>query len=502
MCGDCFPVKSDIPAHSILTVTLVECGYCKGTRHAKSLFEIRMSPKALSADAYEHLMFAGWRRLRSMLYIQNKPEENCCPLYPIRLDATAFRASKSQRHILAKWRKFLAHETDDYCVPFAVPPPVVASEQVAAKLSESFRCIVTKLVGGKDGITATLLESIKVQPNMQCHWASRGSFSTSAAVFLFHKCSVIRESFSDVKSFAEAITVELQKVVADARQGLNVKMLSNGIIEFFDDHPVCEPATKRMKLKPRSFEMKALKSSSFDREEFELYRKYQIAVHHDKPEDVTEESSDFLWMSNLVYEKLPNDVVLPCGIDSYGTYHMQYRVDGRLLAMEVIDVLPHSISSVYEIHDPDMNIDMGTVTVLKEIEMIAALRETIPQIKYYCLGYYLHTCQKMRYKGFFHPSELFCRQTGNWVPLDSKCRALLDAGEAASKPWVNIDPSSLMRAEMTEDECFENLKRMYMTKDGVTGTMTDRTAKILVPPLSPLFQLTGPWFADAFCLVF
>ena len=501
MSDSSFPVKSIVPVNTIQKVTLVECGYCEGSRPKTSLHEIRMSPKTLTAEAYERLMFAGWRRSKYLLYIQNKPEENCCPYFPIRLDATAFTMSKSQRHVLARWKKFLAHETDDFGVPISGPLPVVASEQVASTLSEVLRGIVTKFLGDKDSADVPLLESIKVLPNRDCQWTSRGLFSTNATVVLYHKHNVIRERFSDVESFATTISSELQKADIVHEQGLDVRVMTSGHIGFFDEHVVNAPRAKKIMLQPREFTMKAFKSS-FDEEEFELFRKYQIAVHHDKPEDIDKDGSDWFWNSNLVYEKLPNGVVLPCGIDCFGTYHIQYRVDGKLLAVEIVDVLPHSVSSMYEIHDPDMKMDIGTVTALKEIEMIAGLREIIPQIKYYCLGYYIHSCQKMKYKSFFHPSELLCRQTGNWVPLDSKCLGLLDAGEAVSKPWVNIDPSSPLRATMTKEECLENLKRMEVINGDTRGTISEKEAKRLVSFFLVLFQLSGPWFADAFCIDF
>jgi hypothetical protein len=36
------------------------------------------------------------------------------------------------------------------------------------------------------------------------------------------------------------------------------------------------------------------------------------------------------------------------------------------------------------------------------------------------MGYYIHDCQKMRYKGEYKPSELRCPTTGKWVSLDDR----------------------------------------------------------------------------------
>ncbi len=42
------------------------------------------------------------------------------------------------------------------------------------------------------------------------------------------------------------------------------------------------------------------------------------------------------------------------------------------------------------------------------------------------MGFYIHSCQKMRYKGDYQPSELLCPTTLAWYPL-SECVPLLEA---------------------------------------------------------------------------
>lgn len=36
---------------------------------------------------------------------------------------------------------------------------------------------------------------------------------------------------------------------------------------------------------------------------------------------------------------------------AYGSYHQLYRVDGKLIAMAVLDILPSCVSSVYFMYD-------------------------------------------------------------------------------------------------------------------------------------------------------
>ena len=41
------------------------------------------------------------------------------------------------------------------------------------------------------------------------------------------------------------------------------------------------------------------------------------------------------------------------------------------------------------------------------------------------MGFYIHTCEKMRYKGEYIPSELLCPTSLTWFPL-SECISLLN----------------------------------------------------------------------------
>ena len=92
----------------------------------------------------------------------------------------------------------------------------------------------------------------------------------------------------------------------------------------------------------------------------------------------------------------------------------------------VVDILPSCLSSVYCFYDPEYRqLSLGKVTALWEIKWVQEALKYRPDLKYYYLGFYIHTCPKMRYKGSYEPSELLCPVTMRWVPL-SVCRPILD----------------------------------------------------------------------------
>ncbi|VDK31142.1 unnamed protein product [Gongylonema pulchrum] len=151
-------------------------------------------------------------------------------------------------------------------------------------------------------------------------------------------------------------------------------------------------------------------------ESFELYKNYQNSIHKDT-QCTRRGFTDFLTDSPLFSDEegAENKSV------ALGTYHQQYYLDGQLIAVGVVDILPRCLSSKYLFHDPQYKFLMlGTYTALREIAFVRELMKERPELHYYYMGYYIHSCAKMRYKGRFHPSDLLCDRSFTWVPLE-KC---------------------------------------------------------------------------------
>lgn len=151
-----------------------------------------------------------------------------------------------------------------------------------------------------------------------------------------------------------------------------------------------------------------LKRSSFDPEEYALYRQYQIKVHNDPPDRVTESSyRRFLVDTPLFFVPPSADgMVPPCG---FGSFHQQYIIDGKLVAVGVVDILPRCLSSKYLFWDPDYAfLSLGKYSALQEIGWVKENQACCASLQYYYLGYYIHSCCKMRYKAAYNPSELLC----------------------------------------------------------------------------------------------
>tara|TARA_R110002072_G_scaffold233795_1_gene391368 strand:+ start:41833 stop:42576 length:744 start_codon:yes stop_codon:yes gene_type:complete len=80
----------------------------------------------------------------------------------------------------------------------------------------------------------------------------------------------------------------------------------------------------------------------------------------------------------------------------------QYREDGQLIGVGIVDVFNNGLSSAYFYHDPSWRKQSpGTFSILKEIEWAKA-----HSMQYSYLGYWIHENQSMDYKARFTPHEI------------------------------------------------------------------------------------------------
>jgi arginine-tRNA-protein transferase len=347
-----------------------ECGYCHSGNPEGSVAWGFVSPQ-MSVRDYEHLMLQGWRRSGDYFY---KPQLHltCCPAYTIRLPVAKFKPSKSQKKVLRRAHKKLSLEDNEE----EGTGRIEKSEESLEKISQSQT---------KRKASAT---------------AAKTSSDTKKHSKLFGK-EENKDDLTTNDNNEEEITIETEK-------------------------------------------------ASFTEEKFQLYKSYQVAIHHDKEEELTEKGfTRFLITSPLIDSR--DDFSSSCGY-AYGTYHQLYRLrsNRKLIAVGVIDLLPSGLSSVYCFYDPInySSLSLGKYSALKEIEFcqhslltsspsscatpspvpisssssstgVSTLTSATLAFPYYYMGFYIHNCVKMRYKGEYSPSELLDCKTYQFYSLDT-----------------------------------------------------------------------------------
>jgi arginyl-tRNA--protein-N-Asp/Glu arginylyltransferase len=101
---------------------------------------------------------------------------------------------------------------------------------------------------------------------------------------------------------------------------------------------------------------------------------------------------------------------------------MYHRIDGKLVAVGVIDICRTVLNSAYFIYDPDFKfLNLGVVGALVEIQYINLIRAKYnPALQYYHLGELNLKCPKVNYKLNYQPGGLIlCPQTKVWIPFEA-----------------------------------------------------------------------------------
>jgi len=133
-------------------------------------------------------------------------------------------------------------------------------------------------------------------------------------------------------------------------------------------------------------------------EHYALYHRYQLSRHSGggMDEDNREQYENFILKSQ---------------VDSFLA---EFRLDGQLKMVSLIDKLNDGLSSVYTFFEPDdPQASYGTYNVLWQVSLAQELA-----LPYVYLGYWIEECRKMTYKTRFKPIEGL---------LDGAWRLLTDA---------------------------------------------------------------------------
>lgn len=130
-------------------------------------------------------------------------------------------------------------------------------------------------------------------------------------------------------------------------------------------------------------------------EHYELYQRYQRSRHKNggMDNDDRESYQNFLLQSNV-------DSML-----------VEFRENGALRMVSLIDLLHDGLSSVYTFYEPDLpHARFGVYNVLWQIELCRNLN-----LDFVYLGYWIEKSRKMAYKTDYQPAQGL--MSGTWQPL-------------------------------------------------------------------------------------
>uniref|UniRef100_A0A8B9HQT4 Arginyl-tRNA--protein transferase 1 n=1 Tax=Astyanax mexicanus TaxID=7994 RepID=A0A8B9HQT4_ASTMX len=390
------------------------CGYCK---NEKGNFSHGMWSHAMTVQDYQDLIDRGWRRSGKYVY---KPVMNktCCPQYTIR------KKTEGVRMLLGG---LIVSFTLQISLPFGE-----RAKGSCDSLSVSFFVITGEGADPKKPQCRKAKDLRKERRQQKEQRRQDGEALTSpnpASNQPKNLEEFIADSLpDDALHRLEVRLVRSAPPSPQFRASFNASYQLYKLYQMAIHHdPPDKPSESQVRLVPVNFEDPDFMASY--EESVALYARYQMSVHGDTPCecDETLEQICFLSLSpSLQAETSPDGPEV-----GYGSFHQQYWLDGRIVAVGVIDILPNCVSSVYLYYHPDFaSLSLGSYSALREIAFTRQLQKQSPKLCYYYLGFYIHSCPKMRYKGQYRPSDLLCPETYMWMPIE-KCIPRLETSTYA-----------------------------------------------------------------------
>ncbi|XP_075573513.1 arginyl-tRNA--protein transferase 1 isoform X4 [Pelecanus crispus] len=423
------------------------CGYCKNETGNLSH---GMWAHSMTVQDYQDLIDRGWRRSGKYVY---KPimNQTCCPQYTIRCQALCFQTSKSHKKVLKKMLKFISkgdvsklvseeepmdsHIDDVVACDFAYKSESHVSQSELTPLSVDH----TERVENEDEDTGETKGEVNVQ-KVEAGSLQRCADKDTPVPGEPSRTAKIVHAPPKPGKGADLSKPPCRKAKDIRKERKLQKLLQNQMCTF-EGSPLqagdqvfllqnSKSKTNQPKTiedfvfvslpddAPHKLEVRVVRSSppssqfkATFQESYQVYKRYQMVIHKDPPDKPTINQA----------ENAPNGP--ECG---YGSFHQQYWLDGKIIAVGVIDILPYCVSSVYLYYDPDYSfLSLGVYSALREIAFTRQLHEKAPDLCFYYMGFYIHSCPKMRYKGQYRPSDLLCPETYIWTPIE-QCLPLLE----------------------------------------------------------------------------
>ncbi|XP_034241054.1 arginyl-tRNA--protein transferase 1 isoform X4 [Thrips palmi] len=405
-----------------------KCGYCKSKT---SNYSHGMWAHQITVHDYQDLIDRGWRRSGYYCY---KPtmQKICCPMYTIKCNSVDFKLSKSQKKVIKRMNRFLSH-----------------GERGKQRAMDDSNSLDPQDVEGNSDL---------MEAQMTSHFATVDSKKFAKIKSSFQELTGSSSDENRRQDFAAHVT-ECSNVMSESKTEKKGPFVKDSCSTSYKpgagpdkEKPPCKKA-KLLRLERRNQKL-ASKGLSVD-----------PSSSAPKQENFAKKLEDFLYpeMTQSPAHRLqawrPADGSGPP--QGYGSFHQQYWLDDKLVAVGVLDILPRCVSSVYFYYDPEYSdLTLGTYGSLREVAFVRTLQSNAPELKWYYMGFYIHSCPKMRYKASLSPSMLLCPETYTWHPIE-RCLPLLDKNK-----YSRLEPNPSVKdidaiENVNEVVVFHDLRPMY-----------------------------------------
>lgn len=446
---------------------------------------------------YDYLINHGWRRSGNYHYYPVN-NEHCCPQYAIRLKVSNFKMEKKHRVCKRKFAKYLKdlrkeqHLDVQNISDIKNESPIESNQQVnnqndvfnylnifksliesTIKYLATHNTLFSELLSQinnddiyemiQSSISPSKIQSIDFSSNISQKLVGIGKKfkinmgnpnELAASILSYIENELSTDSYSEFKNNIEFssqnawINLKIKDENKNQVKKFIQKISKKKNEQKLSDDEIDEIINKEL--------ITTLSLSKFDEEEFNLYKKYQIKMHHQKEAKITKDQYISFLVSSSIDPVI--DETFPFG--GYGSFHYQYRLraTNELIGVSVIDILPTGWSSVYFFYDPDIKgISLGIYSILHEIELIKKTNQKFSDFQFMYLGFYIRSCPKMQYKGYFKPSELLCTDTFTWIPFEIAVKEIENGNYSRIQPDPNIESINNLNLDSINIKYYSNI---------------------------------------------
>ncbi len=203
----------------------------------------------------------------------------------------------------------------------------------------------------------------------------------------------------------------------DAKQTTHYKIIENCSTEYCEHliergwrrfgsmffRPICETCTQceslkvdvknfvysksQRRVKRKNAETKMhVRKPKVTQDHLDLFEKYHLHMK-DKREWAHNQTDAKHYFASFVH-----------GHGDFG-YEILYFIDDKLVGIDLVDILPNGISSIYFFYDPDYEqYSLGTYSMLQQIQIAKD-----NDLEWIYMGYYVKECQSLAYKSRYSP---------------------------------------------------------------------------------------------------
>uniref|UniRef100_A0A2K6GMI4 Arginyl-tRNA--protein transferase 1 n=1 Tax=Propithecus coquereli TaxID=379532 RepID=A0A2K6GMI4_PROCO len=377
------------------------CGYCKNESGSRSN---GMWAHSMTVQDYQDLIDRGWRRSGKYVY---KPVMNrtCCPQYTIRCRPLHFQPSKSHKKVLKKMLKFLAKgeiskgNCEDEPMDSTMDDAVAGDFALINKLD--IRCDLKTL-------SDDLKESFESED-------MKGKNSKK------EESSELIQSQDVEEKLGSGEPSHLVKVHTVPKPGKGADL----------SKPPCRKAKEIRKERKR---LKLMQQNPAG--ELEGFQAQSQPPFLFPPKAKSNQPKS---LEDLILESLPEDA----------SHKLEVRLVRSSPPSSQFKATFQDSYQVYKRYQMVIHKDPPEKpNVSQEIAFTRQLHEKASQLSYYYMGFYIHSCPKMKYKGQYRPSDLLCPETYVWVPIE-QCLPSLENSKYCR---LNQDPEAVDEGRCKEPD--------------------------------------------------